>query len=207
MTVQFENPVHPNQLRDAFSNQLGHSEAIIQQSGDNTFVVRTRPLAQPQQTDSGDVATSERQTIEQTLTQDFGPLQILNLDQVSPLVAEQIVRYAILAVAAASICILGYLWWAFNKVSHPVRFGTTAIVALMHDALVVLGIFSILGRLFPAQVELEATFIVAVLTVPLLLGYGIVLGYYFTVVKVNSSGRRSPSEAEITRWRNERQNR
>ena len=165
MTVQFENPVDPNQLRDAFSNQLGHSEAIIQQSGDNTFVVRTRPLAQPQQTDSGDVGTSERQTIEQTLTQDFGPLQILNLDQVSPLVAEQIVRYAILAVAAASICILGYLWWAFNKVSHPVRFGTTAIVALLHDALVVLGIFSILGRLFPAQVELEATFIVAVLTV------------------------------------------
>jgi preprotein translocase subunit SecF len=50
-------------------------------------------------------------------------------------------------------------------VSHPVRFGTTAIVALLHDALIVLGIFSILGRLFPAQIELEATFIVAVLTV------------------------------------------
>src|SRR5918911_507805 len=165
MTVQFENPVDSNQLRDAFNNQLGHSEAVIQQSGDNTFVVRTRPLTQPQQTESGDVATSERQTIEQTLTQDFGPLQILNLDQVSPLIAEQIVRYAILAVAVASLCILGYLWWAFNKVTHPVRYGTTAIVALLHDALVVLGIFSILGRLFPAQVELEATFIVAVLTV------------------------------------------
>jgi preprotein translocase subunit SecF len=165
MTIQFDNPVDANQLRDALTNQLGHSEAVIQQSGDNTFVVRTRPLIQPQQTESGDVGTSERQTIEQTLTQDFGPLQILNLDQVSPLIAEQIVRYAILAVAAASVCILGYLWWAFNKVSHPVRFGTTAIVALLHDALIVLGIFSILGRLFPAQIELEATFIVAVLTV------------------------------------------
>ena len=42
-----------------------HSEAVIQQSGDNTFVVRTRPLVQPQQTASGDVGTSERQTIEQ----------------------------------------------------------------------------------------------------------------------------------------------
>ena len=49
--------------------------------------------------------------------------------------------------------------------------------------------------------------IVAMVTVPILVGYGIVLGYYFTVVKVNTPGRRSPSEAEITRWRNERQNR
>jgi len=49
--------------------------------------------------------------------------------------------------------------------------------------------------------------VVAMITVPVLFGYGIVLGYYFTVVKVNSPGRRSPSEAEIARWRNERQNR
>jgi preprotein translocase subunit SecF len=164
MTIQFDNPVDAGALRDAF-NQLGHPEAVIQQSSESQFVVRTRPLAQPQQTDTGDVGASERQAIEQTLTSDFGPEQIISLDQVSPLVAEQIVRLAIAAVAAASVCILGYLWWAFNKVSHPVRYGTTAIVALLHDALIVLGIFSILGRLFPAQVELESTFIVAVLTV------------------------------------------
>jgi preprotein translocase subunit SecF len=164
MTIQFDNPVDANALRDALG-QLGHSEAVIQQSGANTFVVRTRPLVQPQQTDTGTVGSSERQQIEQALTSQFGPLQILNLDQVSPLIAEQIVRLAILAVAAASVCILGYLWWAFSKVSHPIRYGTTAIVALLHDALIVLGIFSILGRLFPAEIELESTFIVAVLTV------------------------------------------
>jgi preprotein translocase subunit SecF len=164
MTVQFDNPVDAGQLRDAFG-QLGHTEAVIQQSGERTFVIRTRPLVQPQQTGTGDVANSERSQIEQTLTSDFGPLQILNLDQVSPLIAEQIVRLAVLAVAAASVFILGYLWWAFSKVSHPVRYGATAIVALLHDALIVLGIFSILGRLFPAQIELESTFIVAVLTV------------------------------------------
>jgi preprotein translocase subunit SecF len=165
MTVQFENPVDQNRLRGAFA-QLGHSEAIVQQSsGDNTFVIRTRPLVQASQSASGDLGTSERQSIEQSLTETFGPLQILNLDQVSPLIAEEIVRYAVLAVAAASVCILLYLWWAFNKVTHPLRYGTTAIIALLHDALIVLGIFSILGRLFPAEIELESTFIVAVLTV------------------------------------------
>src|SRR5919199_721274 len=163
MTLQFEQPVDQNRLRAAFT-QLGHGEAIVQQAGENTFVVRTRPLTQAVE-GSGDTAISERQQIEQTLTAMFGRVQILNLDQVSPLIAAEIVRYAILAVAAASVCILLYLWWAFNKVTHPVRYGTTAVIALIHDALVVLGIFSILGRLFPAEVELESTFIVAVLTV------------------------------------------
>jgi preprotein translocase subunit SecF len=163
MTIQFDNPVDADQLRAAFG-QLGHSEAVIQQSSDNSFVVRTKPLAQPQQTDNG-VTTSEQQQIQEGLTNQFGPMQILNLDQVSPLVAEQIVRLAVLAVAAASLFILGYLWWAFNKVTHPIRYGTTAIIALLHDALIVLGLFSILGRLFPAEIELESTFIVAVLTV------------------------------------------
>src|ERR1700716_1675309 len=165
MTIQFDNPVEQDKLRQAFA-QLGHNEAIVQQSsGVNTFIVRTRPLQQAQQSASGDLGTSERQQIEQSLTASFGPMQILNLDQVSPLIAEEIVRYAILAVAAASLFILLYLWWAFSKVTHPVRYGATAVAALVHDALVVLGIFSILGRLFPAQIELESTFIVAVLTV------------------------------------------
>src|SRR5712692_2952960 len=165
MTIQFDNPVEQDKLRQAFA-QLGHNEAIVQQSsGPNTFIVRTRPLVQAQQSTTGDLGASERQQIEQALTDSFGSLQILNLDQVSPLIAEEIVRYAVLAVAAASVCILLYLWWAFNKVTHPLRYGTTAIVALLHDALIVLGIFSILGRLFPASIELEATFIVAVLTV------------------------------------------
>src|SRR5437764_4691047 len=165
MTIQFQQPVSEDQLRSAFA-ALGHPEAIVQHStGENVFVVRTRPLTQPQQTDTGELGQSERQQIQQALTDQFGPNDILNLDQVSPLIAAEIVRYAILAVAAASVFILLYLWWAFNKVSHPIRYGTTAIVALLHDALIVLGIFSILGRLFPAEIEIESTFIVAVLTV------------------------------------------
>jgi preprotein translocase subunit SecF len=165
MTVQFDNAVDQQKLREAFA-RLDHPEAVVQQStGENTFVIRTKPLVQAQQSDTGDLGNSERQQIEQALTAEFGPVQILNLDQVSPLIAQEIVRYAVLAVAAASVFILLYLWWAFNKVTNPVRYGATAIVALLHDALIVLGIFSILGRIFPAEIELESTFIVAILTV------------------------------------------
>src|ERR1051326_217514 len=75
MTIQFDNPVDANQLRDAFG-QLGHSEAVIQQSSDSSFVVRTKPLAQPQQTENG-VTSSEQQQIQDALTNQFGPMQIV----------------------------------------------------------------------------------------------------------------------------------
>jgi preprotein translocase subunit SecF len=161
MTVRFESPVGQPELRETFT-QLGHPEAVIQGSGENTFVVRTRPLVQAQQAEQG-VTASERETIESTLRERLGPFEILNLDQVSPLIAEEIVRYAVLAVAAASAFILLYLWWAFRGITHAWRYGATAVIALIHDALAVLGIFSILGRFFP--IELDATFIVAILTV------------------------------------------
>src|ERR1700730_16979516 len=73
MTIQFDNPVDQNKLRESFA-QLGHNEAIVQQSSENTFVVRTRPLLQSQQTDSGVLSSSERQQIEQSLTDSYGPL-------------------------------------------------------------------------------------------------------------------------------------
>src|ERR671935_2453638 len=93
MTIQFDRPVEVGRVRDVFG-QLGHTEAIVQQSGENTFVIRTRPLTQAQASDTGDTGTSERQQIEQALSRNFGNVQILNLDQVSPLIAAEIVRYA-----------------------------------------------------------------------------------------------------------------
>jgi preprotein translocase subunit SecF len=158
MTIQFESPPEQQQLRDKLE-ELGHPEAIVQRSGDNTFVVRMKPLQQAA-TPEGQ---SEREVLDAALAAEFGQMQILNLDQVSPLIAAELVRYAILAVAAAAVGILLYLWWAFRGVSHPIRFGTSAVLALVHEALVVLGIFSILGRVLP--IELDSSFLVAVLTV------------------------------------------
>ncbi len=163
MTVQFQNPVDQTDLRGELLG-LGHDEAVVQRSsGENTFVIRTRPLQQAAPTDQGSAGQSERERLQAAFDQRFGPSEILSLDQVSPLVAEEIVVDAVKAVAVAAGFILLYLWWAFRRVTNSWRYGTTAVVALIHDALVVLGIFSILGRVFP--IEIESTFIVAVLTV------------------------------------------
>jgi preprotein translocase subunit SecF len=162
MTLRFEQPVESAALREAF-DALNHPEAIVQQSDAGTFVVRTFPFEQAvtEQVETGRL--SERQVVVNGLTERFGPVEVLSLDSVSPIVATETVWYSVLAVAAASVGILLYLWWAFRRVPHPIRFGACAVVALVHDALLLLGVFSILGRLF--AIELDSMFISAMLTV------------------------------------------
>lgn len=163
MTLRFDGAVEQAALRQAFTD-LGHHEAIVQRSDDGSFIVRTLPLEGEVRDESGGVQlASERQRIEEALVRRFGPLQVLNFDQVSPIIAAEIVRNSVLAVAVACVGILLYLWWAFRRVENSWRYGVCAVVALVHDALVVLGIFSILGRFL--AVELDALFITAVLTI------------------------------------------
>lgn len=163
MTIRFDRPVGQAELRQAFAD-AGHPEAIVQSAGENSYIIRTRPFEQTRSDATGDgVADSERQQVVNLLTSRFGNVEVLSLDQVSPIVADEIVRYSALAVAGACIGILLYLWWAFRRVPHPWRFGACAVLALIHDALVVLGIFSLIGRFF--AIELDAMFITALLTV------------------------------------------
>ena len=90
-------------------------------------------------------------------------MQVLSNSIVTGSVASETTRNAFLAVLAASVLILLYIWFAFRKVDKPWRYGACALIALLHDVLVVLGVFSILGWLFAVQVD--ALFITALLTV------------------------------------------
>jgi preprotein translocase subunit SecF len=162
MTLRFEQAVEQPALREAFG-ALGHGEAIVQRADDGTFVVRTLPFEGTLPESSTEVGQTERQVIINALTERFGPVEVLSLDVVSPIIASEIVRYAVLAVFAACGGILLYLWWAFRRVPNSVRYGACAVVALIHDALLVLGVFSILGRF--TAIELDAMFITAILTV------------------------------------------
>jgi preprotein translocase subunit SecF len=170
ITLRFPQRVDQGQLRDAFAD-LGHPEAIVQRAED-VYIVRTRPLAPEERDAAGNVTRpTERQQLEQALIQRFGgvpdetgqPRVVVGFDSVSPLVATEIVQKSVLAVLAACMGILLYLSWAFRKVKGAWRYGACAVFGLVHDALLVLGVFSILGRLF--GLELDALFITAVLTV------------------------------------------
>ncbi len=96
-------------------------------------------------------------------------LYLMSNSSVSGSVASDTIRNSILAVIAASVLILLYVAFAFRKVQKPWRYGICAIIALLHDVLVVLGIFSILGWIdilgWAPKIQIDALFITALLTV------------------------------------------
>jgi len=88
------------------------------------------------------------------------------IDSVGPSISKELTQNAILMTIAACLVIIGYIAIMFRKVPKPANsweFGAAAIIALLHDALVVLGIFSILGHFY--NVEVDPLFITAILTV------------------------------------------
>jgi preprotein translocase SecF subunit len=93
-----------------------------------------------------------------------GPyLQFTSISSVGGSVAEETTRNAFFAVLAASAFILLYICFSFRKVARAWRYGTCAILALLHDVLVVLGVFSILGEI--AGIQVDSLFLTALLTV------------------------------------------
>ena len=76
---------------------------------------------------------------------------------------QEVTLYATIAVAAASIFILLYIAFAFRNIPHAYRYGVAAIIATIHDILVVLGAAAILGHFL--HWEVDALFLTALLTV------------------------------------------
>ena len=68
----------------------------------------------------------------------------------------------------AAVAMLFYIAWAFRRMPSPFRWGTCAIIALIHNVHIVAGIFSILGK--AVSIEIDAMFLTGVLTV---VGYSI----------------------------------
>jgi preprotein translocase subunit SecF len=157
VTVRFEREVDQGELRDELAN-LGYDDAIVQGTGQGDFMVTTTLLS------DADVVQ-----IRQALSRRFGEEpDITDPYAISGSVAREIAGDAAIAVLVAAIGILLYVTWAFRRLLKPFRFGVCAIIALLHDVLVVLGVFSILGALF--HIQIDAMFITGVLTV---IGYSV----------------------------------
>ena len=170
--VAFQSPVSQDEMRQALV-ELGHPEARIQQTTEGRLLVRTGLIEGAGDAPAfGPAAPSEREDLEAALEERFGPLvdsdgnpsgRFLEFSSVSPSVSSDITRNAAFAVAAAAVAILIYITLSFISVSNPVRYGAAAILAMTHDVVLVLGITSILGRLF--EFEVDTLFITAMLTI------------------------------------------
>ena len=157
MTLRFDAEVQQGELRQVLAD-LGYDEVMIQRTGEGDFLVRTR-----------EISSDERQELTSGLEADLNSeLTVRDSYTVSPIIATETGRNAAIAVGIAAVFMLFYIAWAFRRMPKPLRWGLCAIVALLHDVVVVMGIFSILG--WVAGVQIDAMFITGMLTV---VGYSV----------------------------------
>jgi len=152
MTLRFSQPADQAVLRQQMS-QLGYGDATIQKTSEGDFLVRTR-----------DIDSDEKIALIDGLKKGLNmDVTIRDFATVSPMVANEVARNAAIAVLVASIFMILYIAFAFRHMPNPFKWGFSAVIALLHDVLIVMGIFSILGWLIGYQVD--AMFITAMLTI------------------------------------------
>ena len=167
LTVDFEQPLTGAQVSAAL-DRIGHPEAIVQGGGGNRFFIRLGSLELDERDDEGNVVAARDETLVREALSGLGGAEIGAFDFVSGVIGAENVRNATVAVIVASFVILLYVTWAFRRVPSPFRYGTAAVIALAHDVLIVLGVFSILGKL--VDLEVNAMFITGVLAT---IGYSV----------------------------------
>jgi len=115
---------------------------------------------------SKDISADDHDLIIKELKAKYGNVEEKRFQSVGPTIGDNLRNKAILAVLLASIAIICYIAFAFRRVPSSVgkwKFGISAIIALMHDVLVLVGIYILLGVVM--GLEIDALFITAILTV------------------------------------------
>lgn len=154
LEYKFEKNIKINNLKQEISSR-GIVVGQITPSQDNTYIIRTKPLEQ-----------NKLNTLKANLAEKFGWVEERRQEFVGPVIGSELQKKALIAVSLASLVIVLYIAFSFRKMPRPQsswRFGIVAVVALMHDILVVVGLFAILGKFL--GVEVDTLFVTALLTV------------------------------------------
>lgn len=165
-------------------NEQDITVSTIQRS-DNTLILRTAPISEKQNTE-----------LLTALKANVGEFEQESFETIGPVIGQETALDAIKAILVASVLIVLYIAWSFRKVPKPTsswRFGITAVITLLHDMLVLIGLFSLFGYFF--HVEIDSLFITALLTV---MGFSVHdTIVVFDRVRENLLKTRSVSFAEI----------
>lgn len=154
--LRFESTADETAVRQVFATH-GLEEAIVQRlgaPGDNTWQVRTK-----------EAAAEQVQAILTDLDAQVARVNrnLLTYETVSAAIGGEVTHAAGIAVLVASAIILLFIWWSFRKVPHAFRYGVSAIVATVHDLIVAVGFYALMGVI--QGWEADALFLTAILTV------------------------------------------
>src|SRR3989339_723464 len=121
----------------------------------NTYIIRSQPKTK-----------EEVGKIKKELETKFGKIEERRQEFVGPVIGRELSQKAFYALTIASLAIVLYIAFSFRKIPKPAspwRFGICAIVALLHDVLLVIGVFALLGKFL--GVEVDTLFVTAILTI------------------------------------------
>ncbi len=165
ITVSFEKKINTEQIQNEF-NSLGLNSTNTQSLGDDTFFIRTERLSDF--SSSSDSSSVSREDVEKSLKKIDDQYRILEVETVGAKVAEGTIRNSIIAITVSSLFVMIYILYAFRKLENSIRFALSAVFTLIHDVILVTGLYALLGHIFGLQVN--SVFIVAILTV---IGYSV----------------------------------
>ncbi|MFH1712025.1 MAG: protein translocase subunit SecF [Patescibacteria group bacterium] len=158
LEVKIDGEVSLNDVRDVTS--AAGFDAVVQESEDGQYLIRTET-----------VTPEEHDQIISGLSDRFESVEEYRFESVGPAIGEELKEKSVMAVILLLVLIMLYVAWAFRKVSKPVaswKYGVLTIIAAIHDVLIPLGIFAVLGRFLGFQID--TAFVAAMLTI---LGYSI----------------------------------
>jgi len=154
MQFPTQQSISVEQVRGVFDGD-GLTNAQISLSSGNSFLARTHFID-----------NDKYKQLKTDLNSKIGAGKELRFENVGPTISRDLTAKAVEALVLASIMIILYIAWAFRSVPKPLsswKFGVSAVIALIHDLLTVIGIFAILGHFL--HVEVDTLFITALLTV------------------------------------------
>ncbi|OGN03472.1 MAG: protein-export membrane protein SecF [Candidatus Yanofskybacteria bacterium RIFCSPLOWO2_12_FULL_44_13b] len=135
-------------------------KSSVSPSEENSLIIKTEQLSE-----------EEHQRILASLQSDFGQIEEKRFDSIGPVIGKELKEKSLTAIIIVLACIIVYIAIVFRKLARvlsPWAMGLSATAALVHDIIIPMGVFAILGRLY--NVEITAVFVAAVLTI---LGYSV----------------------------------
>ncbi len=177
-----------DQIKDSLSQiDLELGEPVIQPTGEKGMIIRVQYMGEEEhqqvlanlRNSFETLASEESAVVENGEEGEVVEEQVVvenkvweeRIETIGPAISAHLKSRAIYAVIAVVIAIVAYVAYAFRKVSRPVKswkYGISAVIALVHDVTITMGIFVLLGKYL--NVEIGIPFVVALLTI---LGYSV----------------------------------
>lgn len=158
LEYQFSNPeaTQTAQVKSAEEIKTNlEKHGVVTPTGNKTFLLRTKPMEQ-----------SELNQLKLQIASESGQFIVRREENVGPIIGKELEQKALIALLISTGAIVAYITWAFRKVPKPAssfRFGVATVASLLHDVLVVVGVFAILGHFW--HIEIDSLFVTALLTI------------------------------------------